>query len=862
MPSQFESGDLITGRGIRTMDPRGQTDAFYFDGRVLRLDLHANAGETGPALQLNRLDTSNAPTQIFAINKDGSFSWSGSVFYIADGTAGAPGLAFDLDRDTGMYRTADNTISFAVGGVRTLLLASGTVQTAGAGTPTAPSFAFVNDTDTGLFNVSADVLGITAGGVEVARFETAASGVNFLRFSARATGAAPFIISGGSDTNIPIELYSKGTGSVSFYTNAANKQFEASHTASAVNYIRVTGSATGARVVISAQGSDTNIPLELIPKGSSGVVMTFGVGTGGLTLIGGAQTLNLRELSTTTHAYMAWQDLNSVRKGYLGFASNGAASFTWANEVVNGGFIFTPNGTGIVDIQTGASGFTQFGSAQVNTLRLSGAATTGKPLILATGSDTDVAMSLSGKGTGVQVVIRGNSNNGDIAQFVGVASHVNYLIIQSAVTGSPAEIKGDGTDANVGVSIRSKAAGSVTIATGGGSRTVGNFIDTASSVNYIQFNANATTQPPAIQAVGTDANISLIISAKGTGNTVLATGSASITGISVSHTASGVNYFTAIPATTGNDVSFGAAGSDTNVTLTLRSKGTGSVQIRTNGGNNTAAQFLDVASSVNFVTIQGSATAQDPRISAAGSDTNVSLVLTSKGTGWVKINSGGASRTLGQFKDATSAVNYFTTTPGATGTGVTLAAEGSDSNIDIILSPKGTGVVRNGTGITRKQMVPLADFLVHSGAPTRTTRGTNVRYQSWRLVNGSTNGITGQLPVPYDWRSGTQVWINLWVTGTSATTANVALELGRMLTTVPLNGTLNTLPASSISAVPVSFSAAEDLKQANHVTVAVTPSTVDELIEIELERIGADAADTYTGDLDIVGVDIEYTANL
>jgi hypothetical protein len=40
-----------------------------------------------------------------------------------------------------------------------------------------------------------------------------------------------------------------------------------------------------------------------------------------------------------------------------------------------------------------------------------------------------------------------------------------------------------------------------------------------------------------------------------------------------------------------------------------------------------------------------------------------------------------------------SAVNQFAITNAATGTGVTLASAGGDTNIDIILDPKGSGVV-------------------------------------------------------------------------------------------------------------------------------------------------------------------------
>ena len=57
----------------------------------------------------------------------------------------------------------------------------------------------------------------------------------------------------------------KSTGAHRFQTNdLSQEQFRVSHTASAVNYVQATGSATGFSYsvgpVISAQGSDADVP--------------------------------------------------------------------------------------------------------------------------------------------------------------------------------------------------------------------------------------------------------------------------------------------------------------------------------------------------------------------------------------------------------------------------------------------------------------------------------------------------------------------------------------------------------------------------------------------------------------------------
>jgi hypothetical protein len=54
-----------------------------------------------------------------------------------------------------------------------------------------------------------------------------------------------------------------------------------SHTASAVNYVQVTGATTASKVVaISAQGSDTDVTLSLSPKGAG--TIRFGTYTAGV----------------------------------------------------------------------------------------------------------------------------------------------------------------------------------------------------------------------------------------------------------------------------------------------------------------------------------------------------------------------------------------------------------------------------------------------------------------------------------------------------------------------------------------------------------------------------------------------------
>jgi hypothetical protein len=91
-------------------------------------------------------------------------------------------------------------------------------------------------------------------------------------------------VSGSTSTSIgtgggagSFNIYANGGSGVTFTTNGigTNEQFRVSHTASAVNYVQVTGGVTGGGIAtsptIGSQGSDANVSLNLNGKGNGGV---------------------------------------------------------------------------------------------------------------------------------------------------------------------------------------------------------------------------------------------------------------------------------------------------------------------------------------------------------------------------------------------------------------------------------------------------------------------------------------------------------------------------------------------------------------------------------------------------------------
>lgn len=110
----------------------------------------------------------------------------------------------------------------------------------------------------------------------------------------------------------------------------------------------------------------------------------------------------------------------------------------------------------------------------------------------------------------------------------------------------------------------------------------------ASAVNNLEIQNAATTGAPVLLAVGSDTNIGLKIQAKGTGQPSFSDPSGNVI-LSGAHVGSAVNFITATNSATGNPPLISAIGTDTNISLTINSKGTGGVNIKGTTANNNAA---------------------------------------------------------------------------------------------------------------------------------------------------------------------------------------------------------------------------------------------------------------------------------
>jgi len=193
-----------------------------------------------------------------------------------------------------------------------------------------------------------------------------------------------------------------------------------------------------------------------------------------------------------------------------------------------------------------------------------------------------------------------------------------------------------------------------------------------------------------LNVTDTATNADLTFVPKGTGQTK-ATNSTSSIMSSVGQ--SGYGSFLAQGSTGNAAYYFGYSGSSEVGRITM----SGATDFGTSSAATLQLRVSHTASAVNYVQVTGNATGGGPSLSAQGSDSNASLVYIGKGIGGHVFTSGNGANIQIVINNTTSAVNYHQFTGSTTGNAVVHSAAGSDTNIDLAFTPKGTGNVRFGT---------------------------------------------------------------------------------------------------------------------------------------------------------------------
>lgn len=390
---------------------------------------------------------------------------------------------------------------------------------------------------------------------------------------------------------------------------------------------------------------------------------------------------------------------------------------TLSSTNTNGDIVLDTNGTGAINLAPGTQGINVSNGSTVTAItRTSGGSNyTSPPTVTISAPTTDggvqatatcllwigVAPTVVSGGTGYAlndvITLSGGTFtivatalvtgvSGGVVTTLAIGNNGNYSVIP---TGTISTTGGTGTGLTVSVSnwvvsstgftITNAGSGyveqpTVTFSGGGGSgaaafatvgsgttiRSLGSSMsfftpngeslrvsDNTTAGNYVDIQGSGSAV--GIFNWGTSANIPMQFRTRGTGNFTFSTGSSiSNEQLRVSHTASAVNYVqvtgSATAPSAGNLGGIFFTGSDTNVNGAITSKGSGYISFAGNGSTNSQAFRVITTNAIstgNLIAVQGAAAGSAPSIQAisgaSGTDANINLQLSPKGTGSVLI---------------------------------------------------------------------------------------------------------------------------------------------------------------------------------------------------------------------------------
>ncbi|CAB4132865.1 hypothetical protein UFOVP250_1, partial [uncultured Caudovirales phage] len=286
----------------------------------------------------------------------------------------------------------------------------------------------------------------TLGGLQAQVTDT--TGTNrYISMSGGVSGSSSPSIGAFGGTGL--DIYATGGSPLNFWTNGVvnTRQLSIAHTASAVNYVQVTGAATGTgnSPTISAQGSDADINLTLAQKGAGSIrLQTTGINR---FTIDSSGTNRLGLSSSGGTAFQVAATGSQVNFfSTTGTIANIVPSLSAQGTDTNISMAFQPKGTGAIDLAAGSSGVnisnggtvtavtrTATGSVYTSSPTWSASAPTTAGGVTATGATTigfiGASTSISNGGTGYTV--------GDVLTVVGgtftTACQITVTTVSSGV---------------------------------------------------------------------------------------------------------------------------------------------------------------------------------------------------------------------------------------------------------------------------------------------------------------------------------------------------------------------------------------------------------------------------------------------
>ena len=215
-----------------------------------------------------------------------------------------------------------------------------------------------------------------------------------------------------------------------------------------------------------------------------------------------------------------------------------------------------------------------------------------------------------------------------------------------------------------------------------------------------------------------------------------------------------------------------------------------------------------------------------------------------------------------------SAVNELTYANAATGNGPTFTASG-ETNVDININPKGSGVLKSGTAAVKiagkeSMWVPASAMYgaTTNGADAQQVETTATR-PDMKVLDfdaGTAEYAQFSVSMPKSWNEGTLTYQVYW-TPASTNTGNCIF--GLQAVACADNDTIDVAYGTQIEVTDAGIGTVEDQQitsESSAMTVAGSPAA-GELTYFQLLRDAADGSDTFTADARVLGVKIFYTTD-
>jgi len=250
-----------------------------------------------------------------------------------------------------------------------------------------------------------------------------------------------------------------------------------------------------------------------------------------------------------------------------------------------------------------------------------------------------------------------------------------------------------------------------------------------------------------------------------------------------------------------------------------------------------------------------------------GTETLTNKTLTSPKIGTSILDTNGLELAL--ITATGSAVNEFTIANAAAGAGPTLSATGDESNVDINLNPKGSGVLKSGTAAvkvagTETIFVPAQAMFgtTTNGADAQAVETTATRPELKVLdFDASTNEYAQfSIAMPKSWNLGTVTYQVFW-SPSNTNTDTCIFALQGLATTE--GDTADAVFGTAVEVEDDGIGTVEDVQMSavsGAVTIAGSPADNDYTF-FQLFRNAADGDDDFTGDARVLGIKLFYTTD-